>query len=48
MEETLKEIVLDYYQLDKLIAEGSFGKIYISENVQTKEKYIAKLVSQNN
>jgi serine/threonine protein kinase len=45
MEETSKEIVLDYYILDKLIAEGSFGKIYISEHEQTKEKYIAKIVS---
>ena len=45
MEVTLKEIVLDYYVLDELIAEGSFGKIYISEHIQTNEKYIAKLVS---
>ncbi len=45
MEETLKEIVLHYYLLDKLIAEGSFGKIYIAEHTETKEKYIAKLVS---
>ena len=39
------EIVLDYYLLEKLIAEGSFGKIYISEHIKTKEKYIAKIVS---
>jgi serine/threonine protein kinase len=45
MEETLKETVLDYYILDKLIAKGSFGKVYISEHEQTKEKYIAKIVS---
>ncbi len=45
MEETLKEVILDSYLIDKEFARGSFGKIYIAEDALTKEKYIAKVVS---
>jgi len=41
----LGKIILKNYKLKKKIGEGSFGKIYIAMNINTKEEYAMKLVS---
>ena len=37
-----------YYKLKKKIGEGSFGKIYIASDTNTKEEYAVKLVRNKN
>ena len=39
----LGKIFFKHYKLKKKIGEGSFGKIYISINLETKEEYAVKL-----
>ena len=43
----LGKILFKQYKLRKKIGEGSFGKIYIAINIDTKEEYAVKLVSKN-
>lgn len=35
------------YRIKKKLGEGSFGKVYIASNIQTKDLYAVKLVSKN-
>ena len=44
----LGKILFKHYKLKKKIGEGSFGKIYIAIQLDTKEEYAIKLVSKNN
>ena len=39
----LGKIIFKHYKLKKKIGEGSFGKIYITSNTNTKEEYAVKL-----
>jgi serine/threonine protein kinase len=41
----LGKILFKHYKLKKKIGEGSFGKIYIAINIDTREEYAVKLVS---
>ena len=41
----LGKIIFKHYKLKKKIGEGSFGKIYIAINIDTREEYAVKLVS---
>ena len=43
----LGKILFKHYKLKKKIGEGSFGKIYIAINIDTREEYAVKLVSTN-
>ena len=43
----LGKILFKQYKLRKKIGEGSFGKIYIAINIDSKEEYAVKLVSKN-
>ena len=43
-EDPISKIYFGKYQPEKKIGEGSFGKIYSSFNIQTKEKYAIKFV----
>ena len=43
----LGKILFKHYKLKKKIGEGSFGKIYIAININSKEEYAIKLVSKN-
>lgn len=39
------KLLFKFYKIKKKIGEGSFGKIYISTHIETKEEYAVKLVS---
>ena len=41
----LGKIIFKHYRLKKKIGEGSFGKIYIAINIDTRDEYAVKLVS---
>ena len=41
------KILFKHYKLKKKIGEGSFGRIYIGINTDTKEEYAIKLVRIN-
>ena len=41
----LGKILFKHFRLKKKIGEGSFGKIYIGIDINTKEEYAIKLVS---
>ena len=45
---TLKSILFKKYFVIKKIDEGSFGSIYLSQNIQTKEKVAIKIENRNN
>ena len=38
-----KTVLFKKYEIIKKIDEGSFGKIYLSKNIKTKEKYAIKV-----
>ena len=38
------KILFKHYKLKKKIGEGSFGRIYVGVNIDTKEEYAIKLV----
>jgi len=40
-------ILLKFYKVEENLGEGSFGKVYIGSNIQTKKLYAIKLVSNN-
>ena len=42
------KILFKHYKLKKKIGEGSFGRIYVGVNMDTKEEYAIKLVRKNN
>jgi len=42
------KIIFKHYKLKKKIGEGSFGKIYIASDTNTKEEYAVKLVRNKN
>jgi serine/threonine protein kinase len=44
----LGKILFKQYKLRKKIGEGSFGKIYIAINIDTKEEYAVKLEKREN
>ena len=46
-EQLIGKILFKHYKLKKKIGEGSFGRIYIGINIDTKEEYAIKLVSKN-
>ena len=46
-DDLLGKILFKHYKLKKKIGEGSFGRIYIGVNTDTKEEYAIKLVSKN-
>ena len=41
------KLLFKLYRVKKKLGEGSFGKVYIALNIQTKEFYAVKLVSKN-
>ena len=41
----LGKILFKHFRLKKKIGEGSFGKIYIGIDINSKEEYAIKLVS---
>ena len=41
------KILFKHYKLKKKIGEGSFGRIYVGVNIDTKEEYAIKLVRKN-
>ena len=43
----LGKFLFKHYKLKKKIGEGSFGRIYIGVNTDTKEEYAIKLVRIN-
>ncbi len=46
-DDLLGKILFKHYKLKKKIGEGSFGRIYIGVNTDTKEEYAIKLVRIN-
>jgi len=42
------KIIFKHYKLRKKIGEGSFGKIYIASDTNSKEEYAIKMVSKIN
>ena len=42
------KIIFKHYKLRKKIGEGSFGKIYIASDTNSKEEYAVKMVSKIN
>ena len=46
-EQLIGKILFKHYKLKKKKGEGSFGRIYICINIDTKEEYAIKLVSKN-
>ena len=46
-EQLIGKILFKHYKLKKKIGGGSFGRIYIGINIDTKEEYAIKLVSKN-
>ena len=46
-DQLIGKILFKHYKLKKKIGEGSFGRIYIGVNTDTKEEYAIKLVSEN-
>ena len=38
------KIFFKIYKVKKMLGEGSFGKIYIAYDINTKEEYAVKLV----
>jgi serine/threonine protein kinase len=46
-EQLIGKILFKHYKLKKKIGEGSFGRIYIGINIDTKEEYAIKLVRIN-
>ena len=41
------KLFLRLYKIKKKLDEGSFGKVYIASNIQTKDLYAVKIVSKN-
>ena len=41
------KLLFKIYRIKKKLGEGSFGKVYIAFNIETKESYAVKLVSKN-
>lgn len=41
------KILFKQYKIKEKIGEGSFGKIYISQHITTKEEFAVKLVRKN-
>ena len=39
------KILFKLYRIKEKLGQGSFGKVYIAANIQTKDLYAAKLVS---
>ena len=46
-DQLIGKILFKHYKLKKKIGEGSFGRIYIGVNIDTKEEYAIKLVRKN-
>lgn len=46
-DDLLGKILFKHYKIKKKIGEGSFGRIYIGVNTDTKEEYAIKLVRIN-
>ena len=46
-DDLLGKILFKHYKLKQKIGEGSFGRIYIGVNTDTKEEYAIKLVRIN-
>ena len=46
-DDLIGKILFKHYKLKKKIGEGSFGRIYIGINTDTKEEYAIKLVRIN-
>ena len=46
-DDLLGKILFKHYKLKNKIGEGSFGRIYIGVNTDTKEEYAIKLVRIN-
>ena len=40
------KILFKLYRIKEKLGQGSFGKVYIAANIQTKDLYAAKLVSK--
>ena len=43
-DQLIGKILFKHYKLKKKIGEGSFGRIYVGVNMDTKEEYAIKLV----
>ena len=46
-DQLIGKILFKHYKLKKKIGEGSFGRIYVGINIDTKEEYAIKLVRNN-
>ena len=46
-DQVIGKILFKHYKLKKKIGEGSFGRIYVGVNIDTKEEYAIKLVRKN-
>ena len=42
----INHLILDEYRIKKKLGEGTFGKVYIALNINTREKITAKIVSK--
>ena len=47
LDRLIGKLLFKLYRIKKKLGEGSFGKVYIAINIQTKESYAVKLVSKN-